>query len=184
MSGARGGGEVELSTLRIFSGNIRTIEQALAVTEDDTSAYLDILSIYSVMNINESILTPFQTGQITLNDSNDMIPDYPIAGGNILHVVYNVKDGPPETEIDCWYRIVNVKNVIINERKQGYTLQFISEDGWKNMHTVLVEAFEGSPSDIITEIFDEYLFVIVVIFFLNIQSQSLDQIYEIDYVDQ
>ena len=158
MSGARGGGEVELSTLRLFSGNIRTVEQALTVNEDDETAFIEIGSIYSIMNINESILTPFQTGQITLNDSNDTIPDFPIAGGNILHVVYNIKDGPPETEIDCWYRIVNVKNVVINERKQAYTMQFISEDGWKNMHTVLVEAFEGSPSDIITEIFQEYLF--------------------------
>lgn len=158
MSAARGGGEVEMLTMRLFSGNIKTVEQALEVTEESEKDFLDIGAIYSIMNINESILTPFQTGAITLNDSNDMVPDYPIAGGNLFHIVYNVKDGPAETEVDCWYRIVNVKNVVINERKQGYTLQFISEDGWKNMHTVLVEAFTGSPSDIVEEIFTDHLF--------------------------
>lgn len=157
-SGARGGGEVFMSTMRLFSGNIKTIEQALEVNEETATDYLDILSIYANMNINESILTPFQTGQITINDSNDMIPDYPISGGNLFHVVYNVvQDGPAELEVDCWYRIVNVKNVVINERKQAYTMQFISEDGWKNMHTILVEAFNGSPSDIIEEIFTDHL---------------------------
>lgn len=153
MSGAvKGGGEVIINALHLYHNSVTSVSQAK--TSDD---YIDILSVYSIMNINESILTPFQTGAITINDSNDMVPDYPIAGGNIFHINYNIQDGPAETEIDSWYRIVNVKNVIINERKQGYTLQFISEDGWKNMHTVITEAFTGQPSDIITEIFGRFL---------------------------
>lgn len=150
--GVKGGGEVIFSALHLYHNTVKTVSQAKS--SDD---YIDILSIYSNMTINESILSPFQTGSITINDSNDMVPDYPIAGGNIVHLTYNVQDGPPETEIDSWFRVVNVKNVIINERKQAYTLQLISEDGWKNMHTVLTSAFSGQPSEMITKIFSQYL---------------------------
>ena len=150
--GVKGGGEVIVSALHLYNNDVKTVTDAKT-----SDKFLDILSIYSVMNINESILTPFQTGSITINDSNDMIPDYPIAGGNILHLVYNVQDGPAETEIDVWFRVVNIKNVVINERKQGYTLQLISEEGWKNMHTILSSAFTGEPSEIITKIFSENL---------------------------
>ena len=147
-----GGGEVEFLALHMFHSDIKTVEEAKA-----SDQYLDLLSVYASLHINESMLTPFQTGQILLNDSNDILPDYPIAGGNIFHFVYNLFDGPAETEIDVWFRVVSVKNIVINERKQGYTLQLISEDGWKNMHTCLQSAFKGEPSEIIEEIYTEHL---------------------------
>jgi hypothetical protein len=150
--GVRGGGEVIMSALNIYSNNVKTVPDAKKSKE-----FLDLLSIYASLNIYDSILSPFQTGEISLNDSNDMIPDYPIAGANILHIAYNVQDGPPETKIDLWFRVVSINNVVINERKQGYTLQLISEEGWKNMHTNLSSSFTGSPTDIIEDIFTQNL---------------------------
>lgn len=148
----KGGGEVIISALNLYPTSVQTIAQARGSRD-----FADILSVYSQLVINESILTPFQTGEITLNDSNDMVPDYPIAGGNILHLKHNVQDGPPETEIDVWFRVVSIKNVVINERKQAYTLQLISEEGWQNMHTVLQSAFKGEPADIVAQIYTKYL---------------------------
>jgi len=151
--GTKGGGEVLMSALNLFPNSVKTVRDA-----KEAKDYLDLLSVYAQMTINESILSHFMTGQITLNDSNDIPADYPIAGGNILHITYNVADGPDETEIDAWFRIVSIKNVVIAESKQAYTLQFISEDGWNNMHTVLNSSFSGEPSDIILKIHQNNLY--------------------------
>ena len=89
-------------------------------------------------------LNLFQTGEIIINDSNDMMPDYPILGGNLVHIRYNTPDGPKDTEVDLYFRVVKIKNIIINERKQSFTLQLVSEAGYKNMNTSLSTAFTGT----------------------------------------
>jgi len=150
--GVKGGGEVIFSALNLYPNSVRNITDAKRNKE-----FLDLLSIYAQLEIEESVLSHFQTGRILLNDSNDIPSDFPVAGGNILHLTYNVQEGPKETEIDCWFRVVAIKNIIINERKQAFTLQLISEDGWNNMHTVLTSAFEGEPSDIIRKICGRHL---------------------------
>ena len=151
--GVKGGGEVIMSSLNLFHNTVLSVKAALT-----SDKFVDLLNVYSNLTVYESILTQFQTGELTINDSNDMIPDYPIAGGNIVHIAYNTQDGPEETKRDLWFRVVKAGDLVINERKQGYTLQLISEEGYTNLYTSISSAFHGSPSDIISSIFYSHLY--------------------------
>jgi len=150
--GTKGGGEVIMEALNMFPNSVKTVGDAKKSKE-----FLDLLSVYSQLTISESILTPFQTGSITINDSNDMMPDYPIGGANIMHIKYNVQEGTIDTEVDLWFRVVGIENVVIQERKQAFTMRLISEEGYKNMNTSLSSAFTGEPHSIISQIFSQYL---------------------------
>ena len=66
--GTKGGGEVIMEALNMFPNSVKTVGDAKKSKE-----FLDLLSVYSQLTISESILTPFQTGSITINDSNDMM---------------------------------------------------------------------------------------------------------------
>ena len=149
----KGGGEVHLTSLDLFKNTVTTI----ADSKKDNRDFIDLLNIYSSFVIYDSILKPFQTGEIIINDSNDLIPNYPILGGNLVHVRYNTPDGPKDTEVDLYFRVVKIKNIIINERKQSFTLQLVSEAGWQNMYTSLSTAFTGSPNDIVNQVYANYL---------------------------
>ena len=150
--GTKGGGEVIMEALNMFPNSVKTVGDAKKSKE-----FLDLLSVYSQLTISESILTPFQTGSITINDSNDMMPDYPIGGANIMHIKYNVQEGTIDTEVDLWFRVIGIENVVIQERKQAFTMRLISEEGYKNMNTSLSSAFTGEPHSIISQIFSQYL---------------------------
>ena len=151
--GTKGGGEVIMSSLNLFHNTVPSVKKALT-----SDTFVDLLNVYSNLVVYESILTHFQTGELTINDSNDMIPDYPIAGGNIVHIVYNTQDGPEDTKVSLWMRVVKVSNIVINERKQGYTLQLISEEGYNNLYSSISSSFQGSPSDIISSVFYSHLY--------------------------
>lgn len=150
--GTKGGGEVIMQALNLFPNSVQNIREAR-----ENKEFLDLLSVYAQMTISESILTPFQTGSVTLNDSNDIMPEFPIGGGNLFHVKYNVAEGEENTEIDLWFRVVGIENVVINERKQAYTLRLISEGGYANMNTVLSSSFAGEPHAIVNRIFNQHL---------------------------
>jgi len=153
MANVKGGGEVQILALDLYHPYINNVPST-----KKSKDFLDLLDVFAQFTIYDSILTPFQSAEILINDSNDMVPDYPIIGGNILHIKYNVKEGPKETEISQYFRVTKVKNIVINERKQSFTLNLISEAGWHNMHTSLSTAFKGSPSDIIKTVFDNYIY--------------------------
>ena len=76
----KGGSEVHVTSLDLFKNTVTTI----ADSKKDNRDFIDLLNIYSSFVIYDSILKPFQTGEIIINDSNDLIPNYPILGKAIL----------------------------------------------------------------------------------------------------
>lgn len=150
--GVKGGGEVQVEAMQLYPNSVKSVEDAKGEQK-----FLDLLSIYVSFSMSESVLTPFITGTLMINDSNDMIPDYPILGANLFHFKYNVKDGTKDTEREIWMRVIGIENVIIQERKQLFTLKLISEEGYKNMNTALSSSFMGEPHTIVGNIFNQNL---------------------------
>ena len=153
MPNSKGGGEVVMSALDLYHPSATKVSDT-----KKTKDFLDLLNVYAQLTIYDSILTPFQSAELLINDSNDMVPDYPIIGGNIVHIKYNVADGPKDNEINMYFRVTKVKNVVITERKQAFTLNLVSEAGWQNMYTSLSTPFVGSPSQIVKSTFDKYIY--------------------------
>ena len=59
----KGGGEVHLTSLDLFKNTVTTI----ADSKKDNRDFIDLLNIYSSFVIYDSILKPFQTGEIIIN---------------------------------------------------------------------------------------------------------------------
>jgi len=149
----KGGGQLLIKSLKIYHNEVVNIKSAKS-----TNKFIDLLNVYAGFEIYDSILSPFQAGEMMITDSNDMIADYPLIGGELIHIAYNVSGGTDDTKIDLWFRLTGIKNIAIKERKQIFTIQFISEEGFKNAHTSISSSFTGSPSEIISDVFDNYLF--------------------------
>lgn len=148
----KGGGQVQISSLKLYHNSVKTVASA-----KKSDMFLDLLSIYAGFNMRESITQPFMTAEIMINDSNDIIADYPIVGGEIFHIVYSVPSGDDDTKVSLWFRTTGIRGIIYDERKQGFTLQLISESGFKNLNTNISTAFTGAPHDIVAQVYDSYL---------------------------
>lgn len=149
----KGGGEVLFSSMKLYHNRVKNIK-----TAKSSDQFMDLLSVYTALNIYESIKSPFQTAELSITDSNDMIADYPILGGEIVNIVYNVSGGVEDTKISKWFRVANIQGPIIQERKQYFTLSLITEEGYNNIHTSISQAFTGAPHDIVRDIFKNYIF--------------------------
>jgi hypothetical protein len=149
----KGGGEVLFTSIKLYSPQIKTLDVAIKSDE-----YVDLQSVYVNLSVFESILTPFITAELTVKDSNNLIADYPILGGEIVRVTYNVPGGDDSTKVTLNMRVTAIKNVLISERKQLFTIQLISYEGFKNLNSTISKSFNGDGTSIVQQIFGNYLF--------------------------
>jgi hypothetical protein len=149
----KGGGEVLFTSMRLYHNKVKNIK-----TAKGSDLYMDLLSVYTALNIYESIKQPFQTAELSITDSNDMIADYPVMGGEIVHISYNVSGGTDDTKISKWFRVANIQGPIIQERKQYFTISLITEEGYNNIQSSISQSFTGAPHDIVRDIFQNYIF--------------------------
>lgn len=152
-SDIKGGGEIVFTSIRIYHPTIKTIDVAIKSDE-----YTDLQSVYVNLSVFESILSPFVTAELTIKDSNNLIADLPILGGEIVRIQYNVPGGDDTTKVNLSMRVTAVKNVLISERKQLFTLQLISYEGFKNLNSTVSKSFNGDGSNIVKQIFTNYLY--------------------------
>lgn len=149
----KGGGEVLISHMKMFHNSVKSVTLA-----KKSEQFVDLLEVYVNLSVYDSILTPFVTAELTVTDSNNMIADYPIIGGEIVQIVYNAPGGDDTTKVSLWMRVTGIKNVFIKERKQVFTIEMISVAGFKNLHTTVNKAFSGDGTSIIVDVFDNYLY--------------------------
>jgi hypothetical protein len=65
------GGEVQILALDLYHPYINNVPST-----KKSKDFLDLLDVFAQFTIYDSILTPFQSAEILINDSNDMVPDY------------------------------------------------------------------------------------------------------------
>lgn len=149
----KGGGEINFDHIRIYHSSVKNIN--LVKSSDN---YIDIVDIFSMVSIYESILTPFITAEITITDSNNLLADYPLLGGEFVRIRYNAPGGDETTKVSLVMRITGISNLVIAEKKQTYTINLISHEGFKNMHSSISKSFTGDGTTIVSKIFNDYLY--------------------------
>lgn len=155
-------------------GDVRIKKLTIASKE---GKFLNILDYLIELNIYESIFTPAMTGSITLGDSRNLINSFPIVGEEILSVEFTT----PGTgvSVEKIFRIHSIveKNYVGDGSSQVYSLEFSSVELIRDISNAIYRSFEGTPSSIVNQIFEEYLKVSRTIPGLSNNTQFADSNY-------
>lgn len=111
------------------------------------------------LNIYESMFSPGITGSITLADNRNLVKDIPILGEELLVVELVTPSFDDTISIYKTFRIFGLheKNYAKDGNSLLYNLNFCSIELFKDINNKIFRSFSGKPSDIVLQIFDEYL---------------------------
>ena len=133
-----------------------TVTDFKSIKESD--AYNDITDVYNSFSIHETILNPFITATVSVTDTNNLLTEMPIIGGEIVRIKFIPPGGDATDERDLIFRIAKISGVLIVEKRQHFTLHLLSYAGFKNISTRISRAFNGDATTIVDNIFYQYLF--------------------------
>jgi len=135
-------GDVYIKTVKIFSS---------------TGVLIDLDDYFLELNLYEDIYRPCLRGKITLSDSRNLIEILPIVGEELL--LLEVVTPSFEQKIKKMFRIVGIENrsVVRDKNTQVYTLNFVSAEIIYDVNLPIFKKFEGLISDVIGEIFSNYI---------------------------
>ena len=78
-------------------------------------------------------LNPFITATVNVSDTNNMLTEMPIIGGEIVRVRFLPPGGDDTDERDLVFRIAKISNVTIVEKRQHFNFHLFSYAGFKNI---------------------------------------------------
>ena len=136
-------GQVEITELVLFSGNKK----------------LDITNFLIELNLYESIFNPVVSGTLTLSDSTNLLSLFPLIGEEFIFinvVTPSLDDGKRIFKTFKVYSIAN-KAYANDGSTTIYELNIISTEAFNDTLNPLFIAFEGTPQQIISSIFLNYL---------------------------
>ena len=119
------------------------------------STKLDIRNQISVIEFFEDIFSPFITGKVVINDTQDLINRMPLIGQEILQVDIETPELPGGKLKGAFYINKLTERVALGDTKIGYVLHFISTDAVKDKNNSLEAAKKGFCSNIIQDIVKE-----------------------------
>lgn len=129
------------------------INSAILINKDGLG--LDIRDIIVELNLYESILSPFITGNISLSDSAAINEIFPLIGEESL--ILDIETPLEGTQLNLrrksWfmvYKMTNKENVAI--KQVFYTLHFISIEGFTDANVKISQTYKGKISDIVQKI--------------------------------
>ena len=109
------------------------------------------------LNIYEDIFSNFVTGNMVMSDSGNLIGELPIKGVEKLTMdIYTPTLGK---SIKRTFQVYSVgsRSFTRDQNTQVYTIQFCSLEGYANGAKYLYKMYEGSPTEIIQNIYNKEL---------------------------
>jgi len=123
---------------------------------------LDIINYLVELNLYESIFNPVVSGTLTVSDSTNLLSLFPLIGEEFLFVNLVTPSLDNGKRIFKTFKIYSIANKAY--AKDGstiiYQLNIISTEAFNDTLTPLFKAFEGTPAEIISNIFNNYLLAI------------------------
>jgi hypothetical protein len=120
---------------------------------------LDIINYLVELNLYESIFNPVVSGTLTVSDSTNLLSLFPLIGEEFLFVNLVTPSLDNGKRIFKTFKIYSIANKAY--AKDGstiiYQLNIISTEAFNDTLTPLFKAFEGTPAEIISNIFNNYL---------------------------
>lgn len=137
-----------------------TIQQAGEVSIDsiilqssDRKTNQDLTFLFMEIDIFEDIYSPAMHGTMTMIDGFNLISLFPILGEELLIISYHT---PTMKSINKTFAVTGVTNKSIDNNKQVYLVNFISQEAMNDVNNRVYRAFAGTPSDSVLQIFNTY----------------------------
>ena len=154
-----------------YATEFKVIRMSLYKVGEEAKPYVNLAGdMCKQFQYFEDIMWPSYAATMVVQDNTEnVISTMPIQG--FERVVVEVDDltktsGPNENGRYTYdFRIWNISNRVVNERKQTYTLGLISYEGLRNEGTVINRQLTGNVSEIVTELLTEDM---------EISSESVD----------
>jgi len=118
---------------------------------------VDITTIFVGMSIYEDMFSNTMSCSVSFHDTNDICRHLPIVGQREkIKAVFSL---PGDKDIEYTFDIyrISVKNISTVGKKQAITLQGVSAEQFKNIHTKVSRSFYDSIDNIIETIYNDYL---------------------------
>lgn len=109
----------------------------------------------AIVNIYENMVANCLSGDILINDANNIIAKFPIVGQERLRIKYVTRGKTnKESEISLEFEIYKVERSGKQEerRNEAYVLYFCSPEGILNSRLKMSKAYSGDPAEIIGDI--------------------------------
>lgn len=124
-------GDVEFKVLEIID------------TKNNNARY-NLLGSFIDFTIYEDIFSPVLTGYVALVESQNFISTIPIVGEELLYAEFQT---PGRDPVSCLFHISEVGLREHNDKKNAYTLELISYEGFKDLNLRFSSAYAGNTSE-------------------------------------
>ena len=115
-----------------------------------------LLDVFVELNIYEDVFSPLLSGSIAILDSNNLIKNLNILGGENQQIKFKFKTKGSQAWIEgvmCVYKIS--ERVEINENTMAYKLHLISKEAFINNSKLISRSFKGLYSQHINALLDD-----------------------------
>lgn len=115
----------------------------------------DLLHVFSEFNMYEDILSDNLSGNIHIIDSNNLLSNLPIVGGETVSLKWATA-GKEDTPIEKTFVVYRIgEKIFVNDRTRSYTLYLTTSEHIVNQQTQLIKYYDGTISEIIGKIYRE-----------------------------
>jgi len=120
--------------------------------------YIDITKVVVNWTFQESIDSPYISGRLTVNESNNLLEDVPLRGEESLQITWSDFYGDTKTYDFIIYGVDNIgPENSVNDRMMKYTLDFTTVDKLSSDRKEIKRSFgKQKISDMVNIIFNEY----------------------------
>jgi len=130
-------GYISLQRFDLISSNGRTI---------------NIVNQILAVNIYEDLFSPFITGNVVVQDAQDLPSFFPLVGDELLHIHLSTP-GLEDSDINSRFFVYKMTDRMqAGERALTYTLHFISESALVDLNFKLSKRFDAPAHDIAQEL--------------------------------
>jgi hypothetical protein len=143
-TGLQSPGEITIDSLIVYSLN---------------GKFISVLDYMVELQLYESIFSNVLSGELLLSDSANLIKALPIIGEELLILKAKTPTLPDEFGISKTFRIycVEDRQLVRDQNTQIYKLKFISQEGIVDSISPLFNPYNGTISDIVSQIYSESL---------------------------
>ena len=135
--------DIELSPDIMQAGDVEFLRLEIIDTKNNNVRY-NLLGSFVDFTIYEDIFSPVLTGYVALVESQNLITEIPIVGEELLLAEFRT---PGRDPISCLFHISEIGIREHNDKKNAYTLELISYEGFKDLNLRFSSAYHGNTSE-------------------------------------
>ena len=128
--------------------------EAVFLIDTKSNRKINLLGSMVDMTIYEDLFSPVLTGYCAVIETQNLISTLPIVGGEMLYIEFST---PTLNTIKAAFQITKIGIREHQDKKNAYTLDFISYEGYADVQKRISKAYSGNTSVLVQSIFkDEF----------------------------